>query len=318
MVLLNKLSYRFLKLKFQVLSKMGIHPKFKKGGVAVLNYHGVVDSDELRFNSRFISTKAFEEQLTYFSTHFNVVSLKDVRAGKNLVTDKFNVALTFDDGLQNNFTHALPILKKFGIPATFCICSPDEPILWSDLLDISCTLYPDVSVKLFDENWTLGIGGRLKQRMITASRKELTEFHAQMLPCFEKMVLLEEFAPFWRLASEAELAELKNDSLFDLVAHGKNHLNSTALSLEEVRNEVNESIETIKRFGGDPTWFCYPNGIYSEETISLLKSLGVEHQIIVDSNGNYSDDLIARFVVNPHITTSVLLYFLARGHYGYR
>jgi peptidoglycan/xylan/chitin deacetylase (PgdA/CDA1 family) len=31
------------------------------------------------------------------------------------------IALTFDDGFQDNFTHALPVLERFGFPATFFI-----------------------------------------------------------------------------------------------------------------------------------------------------------------------------------------------------
>jgi len=31
------------------------------------------------------------------------------------------IALTFDDGFQDNFTHALPVLERFGFPATFFV-----------------------------------------------------------------------------------------------------------------------------------------------------------------------------------------------------
>lgn len=318
MSLVKKLSYRFLKLKFQIFEKFGVQPTFQKGGRCVLNYHGVVDSDELRFNSRFISTKTFEAHLNYFKTHFNVVSLIDLQAGINLSQDRFNIALTFDDGLQNNFTRALPILRKYETPATFCVCSAEEPVLWSDLLDLSCSLFPTETVHLFNEECEFEKdGARLKQRMLAASEKQLAEFHTQLRPCLEKIAEDEELTPFWKLLTKEELTELSKEPLIQLVAHGKNHLVLPSLTDSEIQQEVLDSIQNVVQFGGDAFWFCYPNGKYSEETISLLRSLGVKHQIIVDSNGIHSEDLIARFVVNPHLSVSGLLYFLARGHYGY-
>jgi peptidoglycan/xylan/chitin deacetylase (PgdA/CDA1 family) len=51
-----------------------------------------------------------------------VVSLEDVITG-NLSSERINVAITFDDGFQGWLENACPILKEFGMNATFFVSS---------------------------------------------------------------------------------------------------------------------------------------------------------------------------------------------------
>ena len=64
----------------------------------------------------------FEANLSFLKQRTNVVSLDDFFSGR-LSSEKTNVVITFDDGYKSWATHAIPILKQLGLPATFFISS---------------------------------------------------------------------------------------------------------------------------------------------------------------------------------------------------
>jgi peptidoglycan/xylan/chitin deacetylase (PgdA/CDA1 family) len=64
----------------------------------------------------------FKAKLEFLKLNTNVVSLNDFFAGK-LSSKKINVVITFDDGFKSWITHAVPTLKKLGMPATFFVTS---------------------------------------------------------------------------------------------------------------------------------------------------------------------------------------------------
>ncbi len=62
----------------------------------------------------------FKANIYFLKRSMNVVSLEDFFLGR-LSTKKINVVITFDDGYKSWLTYAVPILKKFGLPATFFV-----------------------------------------------------------------------------------------------------------------------------------------------------------------------------------------------------
>jgi peptidoglycan/xylan/chitin deacetylase (PgdA/CDA1 family) len=75
-------------------------------------------------NRGFASTtpEAFERHVQWLKAHCRVVTLADVVAKPNTRSSGTPlVAITFDDGYEDNHSYALPILSKHGVPATFFI-----------------------------------------------------------------------------------------------------------------------------------------------------------------------------------------------------
>jgi peptidoglycan/xylan/chitin deacetylase (PgdA/CDA1 family) len=64
----------------------------------------------------------FERFCRFFRRHFQVVPLSgllaDYAAGREVGG---RLAITFDDGYANNFDAAAPVLRKYGLPATFFV-----------------------------------------------------------------------------------------------------------------------------------------------------------------------------------------------------
>lgn len=89
----------------------------------VLTYHrindGSIDPDIS------VSTKNFEAQMKYLKKQFDVISLEELLSSslKKSAASCDRIAITFDDGYKDNFTHAYPVLKKVKLPATIFLVS---------------------------------------------------------------------------------------------------------------------------------------------------------------------------------------------------
>ena len=91
----------------------------------ILMYHSVTEDPELTLNTigMSISRKDFEAQIRSLVERFAPVSIEQVtqfaKGGCSL--PRRAVAVTFDDGFADNYEFALPVLKRYGVPATFYI-----------------------------------------------------------------------------------------------------------------------------------------------------------------------------------------------------
>jgi peptidoglycan/xylan/chitin deacetylase (PgdA/CDA1 family) len=77
----------------------------KLGSAVVLYYHSVPESYAGRF----------EKQMNTVATRTLPIDLSTIH---DLAPDTHSVAITFDDGLDSFFEHAIPVLQRWKIPAT--------------------------------------------------------------------------------------------------------------------------------------------------------------------------------------------------------
>jgi len=85
----------------------------------ILMYHSVEPGEASGMN---VPPDHFERQLRYLREGgFQGLTLSELAARE----DRFKtVAITFDDGFRNNFTHAWPLLQRYGFRATIFL-SPE-------------------------------------------------------------------------------------------------------------------------------------------------------------------------------------------------
>ncbi len=104
----------------------------REAWVPILMYHHIADSppdaDPIRRDLS-VSPQTFEAQLRYLvGAGYQPITLRDLiyhlALGASLPEKP--VILTFDDGYEDNYTNAYPLLKKYGFVGTFFIVT--EPV----------------------------------------------------------------------------------------------------------------------------------------------------------------------------------------------
>ena len=86
----------------------------RQGCSRILMYHGTAAQ----------GAPALAAQLRYLARNFKIVSLAAMvnRLAQHSAAAPNEIALTFDDGLRNNFTVVYPVLRQLQVPATFFVC----------------------------------------------------------------------------------------------------------------------------------------------------------------------------------------------------
>ena len=295
------------------------------GKARVLMYHGIGEPGCHKVNIRHIGVDVFERHLQLFQEHFHVLSLAEVFSGMRH-PKKLTVALTFDDGLRNNITHALPLLKKYNTPASFYITGANPlglRILWGDLLDLSAYVGREALVKVDGERWRLTNGqyqvqGKLlrdhiKERGIWAPKQELYDQLAHQLDdAFQPL------RPFWELMTDAEIAEASRHPLISFGSHGWWHNNMRSIPLDDIQEEVEKSKAYLEQLTGKPlTSIAWPDGSYLPIMATGFMCFGYTQQLAVeylspgDARSPYMLDRygVYDFPVHPRF----LLHSMARG-----
>lgn len=102
----------------------------------ILYYHRVNDDRDAFFPAT--STAQFESEMRYVARNYKIVSLSELLARlENGDPAGDLVAITFDDGYQDNYHCAFPILRRYGLPATIFLTTgsiDDRQPLWFERL----------------------------------------------------------------------------------------------------------------------------------------------------------------------------------------
>ncbi len=104
--------------------------------LSVLIYHRVLPAPDWR-GPTLPDMVRFDQQLCWLKAYFRVLPLAE--ATRRLHDGSLPAraaAITFDDGYADNYTCALPVLRKHGLHATFFIATGylDGGVMWNDAL----------------------------------------------------------------------------------------------------------------------------------------------------------------------------------------
>jgi peptidoglycan/xylan/chitin deacetylase (PgdA/CDA1 family) len=116
-------------------------PKLEKRNgpsARILYFHRINDDRDPFFPA--MSTRLFEREMQFLARYYKVVSLDQLVDHLDRNDPGTPLTITFDDGYQDNFTHAFPILQRYGLPATIFLTTGSidtrEP-LWFEQLSLA-------------------------------------------------------------------------------------------------------------------------------------------------------------------------------------
>jgi len=112
----------------------------RKDRLLVLVYHRICETEGFMWDDDLVSAspQQFERQVRYIAERFTPITFEElgrILDGRSPMPPR-PVIVTFDDGYMDNYLQAFPILKRYGVPATFFIPAGfigTRKVTWWDL-----------------------------------------------------------------------------------------------------------------------------------------------------------------------------------------
>lgn len=248
----------------------------KHAVVVVLMYHDLCDDDDFRSWLR-VKKSSFEFQIRKLLELGQFIQPSDLFQKDTLRKDTLNFLVTFDDGFVNNYKLALPVLKKFQIPALFFISTghtlSGEPF-WFDWIISSIQIYkitsldlrylglrdyrffPSEGLKRWNDIQTLLVDIKTKGNATDPEIKRVISFFRKNFPDVREEIILK-----YRPLVENEICRMQSSGLCHFGSHSHRHEILTYLTAKDLRMNLVESKKFLEKLLGQPViHFAYPNG----------------------------------------------------------
>lgn len=259
----------------------------------ILMYHGIDLDGGNRFNGRHTRQIDFEQHLRFLKKHAHIISLHDFFEGKFL-SGRPNFVITFDDGYQNNFQLAKPLIEAAEVPATIFITGLNEAkqdILWADFLNIASTLTDqDILINGQDFRKQNGVyhsrsTGKNLYEVIKHDNAD-SQYKLDMMNAFEGLYDFkadESFDLYWKLMSDEEISICGDSHYIEVGSHAFLHNNLSSISHVSAMDELKRSKAYLESLTQQPlVSLGYPDGSYSREIVDTAESLGFKYQVAAE------------------------------------
>ena len=257
----------------------------------VLVYHGVVTLPDHSISPGPIAVKQFEKHLSYYKQNFDVVSLDSMfqMYRDDFIPKKKTIALTFDDGYENNYTYAAPLLKRYDFPATMYIISQciedDNRLTWYDYVDL-------IKNHLDVEQINMAVFGRDQIHTVPQLRSFIKMLNITqrnvLYDQIRKLVRVEDYIPKyprenWKLMDKQCLKELSKSTLIEIGAHSHNHPNLGEINIEDAKREVVDSKKLIEQtINKEVRSIAFPDGSYTDAVKKVCLEAGFKNLLAVN------------------------------------
>jgi peptidoglycan/xylan/chitin deacetylase (PgdA/CDA1 family) len=241
----------------------------KQGSLLVLFLHGIFqDRKELESGAAYpqqeTTVQKFEELIEYFqATGYEFVSPAQLLRG---LSERGRYAMvTFDDGYFNN-TRAVPVLRKYNVPATVFVSVghvlEQKGYWWEGLYQVRRTQGVPLR-KIYEE------ASRLNVLSTEEVERQLVE---QFGP-----VVLKPRGDADRPMTREELRAFSTEPLITIGNHTFNHNVLTAYNAPMVREIIRKAQEALRSIiGTNPECIAYPNGEFTDEIAKIAQEEGLK------------------------------------------
>ncbi|MBL8352962.1 MAG: polysaccharide deacetylase family protein [Burkholderiaceae bacterium] len=279
-----------------------ISPAGERARLSTLIFHRVLPAPDPLLPWE-VDVATFDHICSWVSQWFNVLPLDDAvdRLAQGRLPARA-MTITFDDGYEDNHRHALPILKRHGLMATFFVATGflDGGRMWNDSFIESIRRATDPVIDLRSAAGDLlgrfPVGSAATRRAAIDAVLALTKY----LPLDDRVALSLRFAeelgvdlPDDLMMRSEQVLALRRAGM-QIGAHTVSHPILARLDVDSARREIEQSKETLENLLGEPvTLFAYPNGRsgtdYDDQSVSLVRDAGFKAAVSTDRGVGTSD-----------------------------
>jgi peptidoglycan/xylan/chitin deacetylase (PgdA/CDA1 family) len=278
--------------------------------LTILAYHRVTKKniEDIRASlpTLFVTEKSFAKQLEFIKKHFTIITFSDLKAfvqGEGLPPN--SLIITFDDGYEDNYTNAYPIMSSMNVRSVMFLASNKI-----GLADASPYWWDRAYYYLQNPEW-------YAERAHTELEREveglLQEFNSNTSKLFGRLdkedtrvldQLLNSIQVAYRIPQDIlrdenrildwdQVKTMRREVEFG--SHTCNHYNLVALDVDSVSKEVSQSSQLIKTNAGcSDEVFSYPGGNYDERVKRAVAAAGYDFAVTTEVGVN---DLADRYAL---------------------
>lgn len=257
----------------------------RQHSLAVVNYHRVLARPDPLLDTE-PDVAAFHWQMALLADCFNVMPLHDALCAldEGRLPPR-TICITFDDGYRSVHDLALPILRKFGLPATVFVTSgfigADAGNMWNDRIIHAVQSLPPGSLDLSDIGLECYPLNSLDERKQAALR--VTEA-GKYLPPLERDRLVARLDHMSGMHHDAlmltpDMLVALDRSGVEIGAHTISHPILTSLDDDSARVEIVTGKRQLEALVRKPVrLFAYPNGKvgqdYDARHVEMVRQAG--------------------------------------------
>lgn len=271
----------------------------------ILAYHGLWTTPGFQFGDRlFIGPDQFERRMRWLKhSGYPVLDLDEAidAFGAGRLPDN-SVVITIDDGWKSTYTHMLPILEQFRLPATVYITTwyADKQL---PVLNVALNYVLQRSAVpgfVWSSPFDRAVEVRLGDREARQLGLRTLDHMLQQLPNVADRV--REFREICRLAdvptepwwSEGQFHLMNRDEIrlahrrgLSVQLHTHRHRN-VDYDISSLASELVDNRGVLAQACGSDhfTHFCYPNGRYDPAASKVLAAAGIRSAVLTDHGLN--------------------------------
>ena len=269
----------------------------KTNNLQILLYHGVTKektSSVFNYSKKHLEVEVFEAQIRNIKDKYNIISMDEViklkMAGRPW--PEKSIAVTFDDGFMNNFTVALPILKKYEIPTTFYICSGminTDMMFWVDQIEDCIARCPKKKIEIMlkykrsfdidDDDRKIAAINEIKKFCKLANKDTKNKVVNDLIYATGISPSVQAWKDYTLMGWD-QVQEISNNELFIIGGHTLYHDILSSQPEKNMKLDIATTLSLIEYNTGIKTeHFSYPEGQknhYNDAVIDALKDNGIK------------------------------------------
>jgi len=247
----------------------------------VLLYHAVEDhvtpyTDRLGVS---VSTAMFEANLRYISKFYNVIEANDL--GKKDLPDH-PLMITFDDGYTSVYQNALPLLRKYRMPACVYLisCAVNGKLVWVNELNWALATHREEALAVCQQFPDL-LGLRSRSQIVDKVKTKFSPANIRELSArLREVIVFEDNHELY--ATPEQIKEMKRSDI-SFGFHTRDHYNLENCDKTELQRQLDpgDIAELLEE-----TSFAYPFGTFDQSAIEVARENGFQSIMTVGNNNN--------------------------------
>jgi len=274
---------------------------------AILAYHRIspISDENSLLRDTIVEPDKFEKQIIYLRNKYNVISLNKLLEShsEGAFFPANSAIVTFDDGYEDNYRYAFPILRKHDIPATIFVSTAfvngAYNSWWEKLRNITIntrknSLLFKYKTHIFDFRLDRKSGKEGFFEAMSALFKEANEIEEEkLLNLLSDLLEVNDECVYPRALSWNQMKEMLRSGV-DFGAHTHKHRSLSVLDNNDLAVEISKPKKVLEEnLGREIFSFAFPYGKaenLNKHALEVIKSSGYKIALTMTQGLVFKDD----------------------------